>query len=187
MSSPRHRPEYCMPFTPFHMGIGLAIKPLAGRHFSVLTFGVAQVAMDIEPLIGMLHGSAVLHGPSHTYLGAIGIGLLVALLARWICPPMLRRWNTEILHYRLAWLHESGNWTTRTFLLSALAGTLSHVVLDSVMHLDMAPWAPWSKANGLYSAVSLSFLHWACTVGIFAGSMGWIAMKWFRRSSDVTA
>lgn len=55
-----------MPFTPFHMGAGLALKAVAGRHFSVLTFGIAQVAMDIEPLVGMLRGAAVLHGPTHT-------------------------------------------------------------------------------------------------------------------------
>lgn len=58
-----------MPFTPFHMGAGLALKAVAGRHFSVLTFGIAQVAMDIEPLVGMLRGAAVLHGPTHTYFG----------------------------------------------------------------------------------------------------------------------
>ena len=46
-----------MPFTPFHMGAGLALKAVAGRHFSVLTFGIAQVAMDIEPLVGMLRDS----------------------------------------------------------------------------------------------------------------------------------
>ena len=52
-----------MPFTPFHMGAGLALKAMAGRHFSVLTFGMAQAAMDLEPLVGMLRGAAVLHGP----------------------------------------------------------------------------------------------------------------------------
>jgi hypothetical protein len=38
-----------MPFTPLHMGPGLAIKALAGHRFSILTFGIAQVAMDVEP------------------------------------------------------------------------------------------------------------------------------------------
>ncbi|MCB1770876.1 MAG: hypothetical protein KDJ31_14465 [Candidatus Competibacteraceae bacterium] len=46
-----------MPFTPLHRGPGLAIKALAGRRFSLLTFGIAQVAMDIEPLIGLDHHS----------------------------------------------------------------------------------------------------------------------------------
>ena len=70
-----------MPFTPFHMGAGLALKAMAGRHFSVLTFGMAQVAMDIEPLVGMLRGAALLHGPTHTYLGAVPIALATAALA----------------------------------------------------------------------------------------------------------
>ena len=80
-----------MPFTPFHMGAGLALKAVAGRHFSVLTFGMAQVAMDIEPLVGMLRGAALLHGPTHTYLGAVPIALATAALAPWLCRPLLRR------------------------------------------------------------------------------------------------
>ena len=46
-----------MPFTPRHLGPGFAIKALAGRHFSLLTFGVAQVTMDIEPLVGLIRGA----------------------------------------------------------------------------------------------------------------------------------
>lgn len=33
-----------MPFMHLHMGTGLAIKALAGRRFSLLTFGIAQIA-----------------------------------------------------------------------------------------------------------------------------------------------
>jgi hypothetical protein len=44
----------------------MALKILAGRRFSLISFGVAQVVMDIEPLIGILRGSGVLHGPTHT-------------------------------------------------------------------------------------------------------------------------
>ncbi len=34
-----------MPFTPFHMGPGTAIKAVTGRHFSLTIFGFAQVLM----------------------------------------------------------------------------------------------------------------------------------------------
>ena len=71
------------------MGAGLALTPLAGRHFSLLTFGIPQVAMDIEPLVGMLRGAAVRHGPTHTYLGAVPIALATAVLAPWLCRPLL--------------------------------------------------------------------------------------------------
>jgi hypothetical protein len=59
------------------MGAGLIAKPGFNRNFSVITFGVAQVAMDIEPGVGMLSGSEVLHGPTHTLLGAMFIAYLV--------------------------------------------------------------------------------------------------------------
>ena len=55
-----------MPFTPFPMGAGLAVKAVAERHFSVLMFGWAQVAMDLEPGAGLLLGWERLHGWSHT-------------------------------------------------------------------------------------------------------------------------
>ncbi|MGR9013877.1 MAG: DUF4184 family protein [Gammaproteobacteria bacterium] len=80
-----------MPFTPFHMGAALIVKPAAQRHFSVIAFGVAQIAMDIEPLIGMLKNSENLHGHTHTFIGALVIGLLVALVTAYICRPILRR------------------------------------------------------------------------------------------------
>jgi hypothetical protein len=87
-----------MPFTPFHMGPGLAIKAFGGRYFSVLVFAIAQVAMDIEPLIGMIRGSDVLHGWSHSYVGATAIGVLVMLLAPrsvdLFCGAGMESWST---------------------------------------------------------------------------------------------
>ena len=34
-----------MPFTPFHMGAALFVKPALNRYFSVITFGIAQITM----------------------------------------------------------------------------------------------------------------------------------------------
>lgn len=59
-----------MPFTPFHMGPGLAVKAVSGRRFSLMVFGFCQVAIDIEPLVRMLRGDIVIHGFTQTYLGA---------------------------------------------------------------------------------------------------------------------
>ena len=50
--------EASVPFTPFHMGPALALKAVSGQYFSVLVFGIAQVAMDIEPLVGMIRNAA---------------------------------------------------------------------------------------------------------------------------------
>ena len=40
-----------MPFTPFHMGAAVLLKPMVPVRFSVLVFGVSQVAIDIGPLV----------------------------------------------------------------------------------------------------------------------------------------
>ena len=71
------------------------MKALLGRHFSVFTFGVGQVAMDMEPWIGLFHNSEVLHGVIHTYLAPIGMAAPVAALSPAICRPILHRWNRE--------------------------------------------------------------------------------------------
>ena len=86
------------------MGAALMAKPGLNRNFSVITFGIAQVAMDIEPGVGMLTGSVVLHGPSHTILGALVIAYLVMLIAPSICSYLLRRWNKEVILHKLPWL-----------------------------------------------------------------------------------
>ena len=55
-----------MPFTPLHMGPGIAIKVIMQRRFSLMVFGWSQIVMDIEPLVAMLRDKGELHGLSHT-------------------------------------------------------------------------------------------------------------------------
>lgn len=71
------------------MGVALSVKPGFNRYFSLTSFGVAQVAMDIEPGVGMLTGADVLHGSSHTILDALVIACLVTLVGRNICSYQL--------------------------------------------------------------------------------------------------
>lgn len=171
-----------MPFTPFHMGPGLAVKALGGRHFSVLTFGIAQVAMDIEPLVGMLRGADVLHGWSHSYVGATFIGLLVMLLSPAPCRLILARWNRELRHYGLARLVSPegiGCWPTAS---GAFIGTYSHVALDSIMHLDIQPLRPWSTANALQGVISIEALHLWCVASGMLGILVWFLWNCCRKS-----
>ena len=48
--------------------------------------------------------------------------------------------------------------------LGAASGAYSHVVLDSVMHGDMQPLAPFASTNALLGVVSLRTLHLSCLV-----------------------
>ena len=174
-----------MPFTPFHMGPGLAIKALAGRRFSVLTFGIAQVAMDIEPLVGLISGSSVLHGPTHTCLATVITAIAVAVVAAPVCRPVLQRWNRELLAHRLGWLVEPESFARLPVIAGAFAGTISHVILDSVMHYDISPLAPWSSANALLGLVSDGALHQFCFLtGVF-GIVGWLSAAWRKQRKRV--
>jgi hypothetical protein len=167
-----------MPFSPLHMGPGLAIKALAGRRFSVLTFGIAQVAMDIEPLVGLFRRSPVLHGVTHTYLAALVIATIVTAISPPLCRPILRRFNRELSTYGGYWLVEAESFSRTAVIAGAFAGTLTHVFLDSIMHTDISPLAPWSNDNALLGLISIGALHQLC---IFAGLLGigtWLVGAW---------
>lgn len=140
-----------MPFTPFHLGPGAAFKAIGGRHFSFMVFGGAQVLMDIEPLVGMLRGSAILHGYTHTLAGALVIGVVAALLGKPISTQVLV--VLRIPHQPLTW---------PAAFSGALLGTFSHVVFDALMHADMRPWWPFSDGNALLHAMALDRLHVVC-------------------------
>lgn len=151
-----------MPFTPFHLGPGATFKAIGGRHFSFMVFGGSQVLMDIEPLLGILRGSPVLHGYTHTVLGALVIGIVAALIGKPISAYALAL--LRIPHTPFTWL---------AAFSGALAGTFSHIVFDAVMHSDMRPWWPFSEANGLLHIVSVERLHAVC---IALGLLGALAV-----------
>src|ERR1700690_2410163 len=93
-----------MPFTPFHMGAACVVKAVAGRHFSMTVFGFSQVAMDVEPLYHLVRGEGIIHGFSHTFLGATLIGILTVLAGRPICQVLLRFWTPDPGDPFLKWL-----------------------------------------------------------------------------------
>lgn len=165
--------ETIVPFTPFHMGPALALKALAGRHFSVLSFGIAQVAIDLEPLVGMIRDADVLHGWSHSYAGATLIAIGVAILSPPACRLILARWNGELDRHGLAWLRSHSTIGRVPVATGAFVGTYSHVALDSFMHADMSPLSPWSKSNDLLGALSYGELHAVCVAAGVFGVAAW--------------
>lgn len=174
-----------LPFTPFHMGAGLVVKPGMDRNFSVITFGIAQVAMDVEPGIGMLTGAAVLHGPSHTVLGALVIACIVMLVSPWVCCQLLRRWNKEVTHYGLTRWVQAETPPKKAVVLGAFFGTLSHVVLDGLIHHDIQPLLPFSGSNPLAGLVAHDAVYQACTVAGVLGAAAWLSLKWIGRRERV--
>ena len=164
------------------MGAAFIVKPGLNRSFSVITFAIAQVAMDVEPGLGMLMGVDMLHGPTHTILGALIIACFVMLIAPAVCGTLLKKWNKEVIHYKLPWLVESEVVTKTALIVGALFGTLSHVALDSLMHHDIQPLLPFSTANPLTGLVTHDGLYQLCTLASVLGVAAWFASKWVGRT-----
>lgn len=172
-----------MPFTPLHLGPGLIIKGLAGRHISITSFAVAQIVMDIEPLVGMVRGSEILHGPTHTYSAAIFLAVVATGIALLLCPHVLRRWNKELSFLRASWLATREPLTTTSIIVGAATGTLSHIFLDSIMHDDIQPLSPWSNQNDLHGIISIESLNALCILAGFIGIAMWFLKCWRERDN----
>jgi hypothetical protein len=154
-----------MPFTPFHLGPGALFKAAGGAHFSFMIFGGSQVLMDLEPLARMIRGDSVLHGPSHTIIGAFGIGVISAVMGRPASEYALRLMG--IGHSPLTW---------SVALASAFIGTYSHIGLDAIMHRDLRPFWPFALTNPLLDAISIPQLHMLCIAcGVVGGAI--VALK----------
>ena len=167
------------------MGAAFVAKPGLDRNFSTITFCMAQLAMDIEPGVGMLAGAAVLHGLSHTILGALFIACLVVFVAPGVCRLLLKRWNKEVIHYKMPSLVLSESVPKIAVIIGAFYGTLSHVALDSLMHHDIQPLLPFSRENPLKGLVSHDGVYQLCAMAGVLGLVVWYARKRGRYQKDV--
>lgn len=159
-----------MPITPFHFGPGGALYAVAPKRISFLAFCAANVLTDLEPLYYMVTAQARLHRFLHTYVGAtltsfVTCVLFVAALgfARRVRVPNPFKWQSLGLP---------------PVVVGAGLGAYSHIALDSVMHDDITPFAPFSDANPLLHAVSLSTLHMCC---MGAGAFALLVIEMFHK------
>ncbi len=143
-----------MPFTPIHMGPGIALKALLQASFSLMVFGWTQIVMDVQPLVVLITGEGHLHGFSHTYLGASLLAIISALSGRYLSQ----------LGFCLLGINgkEPVEISWPVAFVSAFIGAFSHVAIDSIMHADMPPFFPFQDNNRLLGLVSIETLHKAC-------------------------
>ena len=168
------------------MGPGLALKALAGRRFSLMVFGFSQVAIDIEPLVRIIRGDAVLHGFTHTYLGATLVALISVLVGRPVSQFLLRYWDPDPSSPILNWLPTAKSIPWSAAIAGAFVGTYSHVLLDSIMHSDMQALAPVSDANALLHVISVDSLHLVCVISGVLGVLIMYATFLVRRLVNVS-
>jgi len=162
-----------MPFTPIHMGPGIAVKAVLQGSFSLMVFGWAQIIMDLQPLFVMITGEGHLHGFSHTYLGATILAILSALSGKYLSEIGL-----YILGLNKEWEIVIG-W--RVTFLSAFIGSFSHVLLDSIMHADVEPFFPLTSTNSIQGIISIEALHQLSIISGIIGGIVYFAINFRRR------
>lgn len=124
-----------MPFTPLHLGPAVLIGFILLRYLELPTFIVAGVLVDLEPLTILVLGlPGPLHGFFHSLLGA-------SVAAAMLAGVMLRvRGSLEPVY---VFLRLEGDGRPRRFLVAALLGTWSHVLLDAPLYGDLRPFYPF--------------------------------------------
>lgn len=148
-----------MPFPPFHFGPSACLVLPLNRYLDLPVFLLANVVVDIEPLLVMVLGlSYPLHGYAHTLIGAALIGPVWAGIAYRFRSP-LKDGMTKVLRPSYAPSR------TRT-LVAGVLGAWFHVALDAPLYHDIRPIWPMSsnpvlgaaESDALYAACAYSFI-----------------------------
>jgi len=159
-----------VPITPFHFGLGGLITAASRAHVSFLAFCASNLVIDVESVYNIVMRQPRIHTFLHTYIGASLAAAFVVVaffparsLAKRVPPSPRMTWQFLPI---------------RAVVLGAVLGGWTHVLLDSVMHGDITPFAPFSNANTLHGVISLVALHVSCAI---AGAVG--LLWWFLRSN----
>ena len=119
-------------------------------HFSFLAFASAQVVIDLESGYNMYLDRYPVHRFLHTLPGGLFAAATVILLLLSVrrFAPQTRQWR-ELAPIAV---------TT-----GAVIGSVSHSLLDAMMHSDVRLFGPWGATGHLMGLVSLPVLHIGCT------------------------
>jgi membrane-bound metal-dependent hydrolase YbcI (DUF457 family) len=156
-----------MPVTTFHFGPGALLKAIAPRWISLTAFVISQVVIDLESGYHLLRQEWPIHRHLHSMVlaGIAGLltGTLVFLAARIAKPKKFTVPRSEV--------------GILPAYLGGLMGGVSHSVLDSIMHLDLVPFWPFSDKNPLLDALSVVALHILCIASGLVG-VTVLAIRW---------
>jgi hypothetical protein len=164
-----------MPFTPIHMGPGMAVKAAVPRHFSIVVFGLTQIALDLEVLWHLARRDPPLHRFWHTFLGATVVAAALAVIGKPAARLVKSIWNRVASHGTDADLSVPVHTSWAASASGAFVGAYSHILLDSMFHADVGPLKPWSAANPLRGIINPMMLQMGCLI------LGLIGIAWFFR------
>lgn len=171
-----------MPATIIHLGLGLQMKSVTPRYFSFPVFVFTQLAIDTEALYFLIKNESPVHRFLHTFLGATLIIFFAILVGRPLCQWGIKLWNALLKEKYDHWLYVKPYISWRAAAIAAVFGAYSHILMDSIMHADMQPFAPFSLVNGFWGAISDFHLHMFC---ILCGGLGIIVLWLFWEAEEV--
>ena len=155
-----------MPFTPFHIVAGTSIKSVFPKYFSFSTFALTNVLIDCEALYYYFTTGILEHKFFHTIFGVSIVAIVCATLGKPVCEFGLRIWNKTFKMENIKWFKNEIKINNFSSWIGAIAGALSQLILDSIMHRDMTPLFPFSNENIFLRIVSVEMLHSIC-IGLF--------------------
>lgn len=118
-----------MPITILHFPVALPVKIIRGDKVSVKVFVASNILMDAEPIFKILVGvdATQIHGYSHNMIVVVLFSMIVRLVTR-----------SKVIGESVLW------------------GTVTHTIVDAMVHSDMTPFAPLSNDNPFYFDAMLS-------------------------------
>jgi hypothetical protein len=142
-----------MPFTPLHYPIAYALHVL-GKGLSMPGLVIGSFVPDIEvPVLWMLGNGVYDHWILHSLIGAVTVGLLIALgITHFVYPAVIAR----LFGIERAKLNDACT-MNKTLGISCLLGLLGHLLLDVPMHpYNQLLW-PWVNPTALPGILVLFF------------------------------
>ena len=170
-----------MPVTLFHLGPGLAFKSVASRHVSFTLFAFTQILVDLEALYFFAQNDSHMHRHLHTYLGATIVAGIGVVIGRPICQWLLKKWNNHLSPKQKKWLYVEPAIFIKSAVIGAALSAYSHILLDSIMHYDIKPFAPFISKNGLYDIIKLDQLDLLCGLSGILGLLILTALGLIRK------
>jgi membrane-bound metal-dependent hydrolase YbcI (DUF457 family) len=151
-----------MPFTPFHFGPALFFGLLLFAFIDFPTFIIANVVVDIEPLLVVLLGlDYPLHGFFHSFVGgsilAVGLAFVMIQLSG-ITGKVMRFFRLEQKVSR------------KRVVVASFLGVYFHILLDTPLYPDIRPFYPLDINPFFFSDVFISiYVYMFCIFSFLIG------------------
>ena len=150
-----------MPFTPFHLGPGLLIGLIFKQWINIPAILIASIIVDVRAAYCLFTGCYPLHGPLHTFLGALILSSLV-IFSIYLFRDRLKPISI--------FLKIKQDYSLQSIVIGAVIGVWSHVILDAFLYPEMVPFWPvhGNPFIGIFGSIEI---YGFCIMGFVIGGM----------------